>query len=188
MSETIHITKQLSLRPLQESDAQELFSLADDNRAYLREWLPWLDKTQTCQDTLEFIKLSIDQDMRGQSPVFAITYEDRIAGVIGYHAFDTENQIASIGYWLSEDTQGQGIITRACQALVHHALVTLNMNRVEIRAATENLKSRSVAERLGFVQEGILRNRENLYGTYVDHVMYSMLKAEYTPMSEDQLL
>ena len=180
MTDTLIVSPDLSLRPLQLTDAEALFALTDRNRPYLREWLPWLDKTQSSLDTLNFIKLIIDQDNKGHGPNFALVYEDCIVGSIGFHAFDTENKIASIGYWLSEDMQQRGIMTRACQALVHHALITLDMNRVEIRVATSNHKSQAIPKRLGFKQEGILRDRENLYGCYVDHVMYSLLKSEYT--------
>ena len=98
---------------------------------------------------------------------------------LGYHVFDTANHIASLGYWLSADKQGEGIVTEAANALTRHAFEVLDANRVEIRAAEFNHKSRAIPERLGFTQEGILRDKENLYGNYVDHVMYSMLHSEF---------
>ena len=53
------------------------------------------------------------------------------------------------------------------------------MQRLQIPAAENNLKSRSVPERLGLKFEGILRNRQNLYGKLINHAMYSMTKDEY---------
>jgi ribosomal-protein-serine acetyltransferase len=53
------------------------------------------------------------------------------------------------------------------------------MHKVEIRAASGNKKSRAVPERLGFKQEGCIRQAEWLYDHYVDHVVYGMLDLEW---------
>lgn len=50
---------------------------------------------------------------------------------------------------------------------------------VVIAAATGNQRSRAVPERLGFKFEGMLRECEELYGTFVDHAVYSQLRAEF---------
>jgi ribosomal-protein-serine acetyltransferase len=63
---------------------------------------------------------------------------------------------------------------------VRYGFHTLNLNRLEIAVATGNHKSRAIPERLGFRLEGILRSRENLYGTFVDHAMYAMLRSEHS--------
>ena len=50
--------------------------------------------------------------------------------MIGYHGIDWENGSTSLGYWLGEGFQGQGIVTAACRTLVDHAFEELNLNRV----------------------------------------------------------
>jgi ribosomal-protein-serine acetyltransferase len=67
-------------------------------------------------------------------------------------------------------------VTRATACLTDYAFREQDCNRVILHCAVGNLKSRAVAERLGFVQEGILREAEWLYDHYVDLVVYSMLK------------
>lgn len=69
-------------------------------------------------------------------------------------------------------------MTRACEALVNFSLRDLGLHRVEIRCAEENVKSRAIPERLGFVKEGFLREVEWLHDHYVDHVVYSKLSGE----------
>ena len=69
-------------------------------------------------------------------------------------------------------------MTRACRALVAHAFDTLRLQRVEIRVATGNRRSRAIPERLGFREEGILRQVEWLYNHYVDHVVYGRLASD----------
>lgn len=160
-------------------DAQELFELTKANHAHLRPWVSWIDSTNTIDDRRDFIESTIDQFEKGLGPTYAIVRDNRIAGVIGFHPIDQSNHVAEIGYWLSEEHQGKGIMTSCCRALIKEAFETLNVNRIQIPAAEKNLKSRAIPERLGFTFEGILREVENLYGTYVNHAMYSMLKSDY---------
>jgi ribosomal-protein-serine acetyltransferase len=62
---------------------------------------------------------------------------------------------------------------------VRSGFLTLDLQRIQIAAGTANRASRAIPERLGFKLEGILRGRENLYGTFIDHAMYSMLRSEF---------
>jgi ribosomal-protein-serine acetyltransferase len=55
------VRENLYLQLLEERHATEVFSLADQDRAYLREWLPWVDATQTVDDTLSFIRSTLEQ-------------------------------------------------------------------------------------------------------------------------------
>jgi ribosomal-protein-serine acetyltransferase len=90
-----------------------------------------------------------------------------------------EKRQAEIGYWLDKDTQGKGIITRATTTLVTYAFQEYGLNKVEIHAAVGNKKSRAVPERLGFTQEGILRQTEWLNGRAHDMVVYGVLASEW---------
>ena len=84
-----------------------------------------------------------------------------------------------IGYWLAETHQGRGLVTTACRALVDHAFSAWTLNRVEVRAAVDNLRSRAVPERLGFTLEGTIRQAEWVNDRYVDHAVYGMLAADW---------
>ena len=70
-------------------------------------------------------------------------------------------------------------MTRACRALVDHGFHDMGLHRIEIRVAPGNTRSRAVAERLGFTQEGVLRDAAWLYDHYVDYVVYGMLSNEW---------
>jgi ribosomal-protein-serine acetyltransferase len=176
---SFQLTAAAELRLLEERHAEELFALVDQNRAYLREWLPWLDQNQSVEATLLFIRSTLQQLAANEGFTAGIFQEGRLAGVIGYHRLNWASRIATIGYWLAAEHQGRGLMTLATRALVDHAFRALQMNRVEIRAAPGNTKSRAIPERLGFVQEGTLRQAERLYERYVDLVVYSMLEREW---------
>jgi len=89
------------------------------------------------------------------------------------------NRSTSIGYWLGERFQGSGVMTKSCKALIEYAFRELKLNRVEIRCAEKNLRSRAIPERLGFVNEGMIREAEWLYDHFVDHVVYGVLAREW---------
>jgi ribosomal-protein-serine acetyltransferase len=65
------------------------------------------------------------------------------------------------------------------RALVDHAFAGWGLNRVEIRAALENARSRAIPERLGFKKEGVLREAERLGERFVDHALYAVLASEW---------
>ncbi len=167
-----------SLRLLTQSDAPELYEVVASNRAFLSQWLPW-PPIQTLEGTREFIAAGEKQLRANQGFQAAIIDRGRIAGVIGFHRLDWENRSTSIGYWLAEDAQGRGAVTRAVRALLDHAFGAWKLNRVEIRAAVGNLRSRAIAERLGFVEEGVLRDAERIGDRYIDHVVYAMLARDW---------
>ncbi len=175
----LDIDNSTSLTMIELRDAEELFTLTDASRAYLREWLPWLDSTQTAEDTRGFIQTCLDRYACNDGITCCIRYEDSIAGVIGFHKIDWNNLLAEIGYWLAQQYQGRGIMTNCCRALVTMAFSELGLNRVAIRVAEKNLRSRAIPERLGFVKEGVQREAEWLYDHHVDLVMYSMLKRDW---------
>ncbi|RKZ11148.1 GNAT family N-acetyltransferase [Candidatus Fermentibacteria bacterium] len=183
MNKEINISKEASLCYIEQLHAKELFELTDINREYLKQWLPWLDYVKSESDTLKFIKKAIAQNENSLGPTFVILYKNRIGGVIGYHPFDNLNKIGEIGYWLSQSLQGKGIITLSCKALIKLGFEMYRLNRIQIPAAENNGRSRLVPERLGFKYEGMIREREFLYGKYVNHAMYSILKSEYSENS-----
>jgi ribosomal-protein-serine acetyltransferase len=165
------------LRLLEDADADELYALIDGNRAYLSRWMPWAS-AQSLDDTLEFIRTTRRQLHENNGFQTAILFEDSIIGVIGFHAVDWTHRTTSIGYWLAEEHQGNGTMTQAVRALVDHALGTWQLNRVEIRSAPENVRSRAIAERLGFCEEGTLHQAERIGDGYLDNVVYALLASD----------
>jgi ribosomal-protein-serine acetyltransferase len=175
----LSVTDSLELRQISEDDAFELTRLIDRNRRYLKEWLPWLDRNTTVEDTARFIGSSLEQALDDNGLTFGIVFEGALAGVIAEVYLDSGNRRTELGYWLAADHQGRGIVTRAAARLTEYAFYEQGCHRVVIHCAAGNLKSRAVAERLGFLQEGLLREAEWLYDHYVDLVIYSMLKVNW---------
>jgi ribosomal-protein-serine acetyltransferase len=169
----------LSLRPLQEQDAEELFAVTDRNRAHLLRWLPWVDATRTVNDSTLFIRHAIEEERSLRAIHCAITLRDQIIGVIAFNAIDHFHRCGTVGYWLSQVQTGNGYMTGAVRALVQFGFEYLNLNRIEIRVAPENRASRAVCLRLRCRHEGILREAEWLGDRFVDLEIYSLLRSEW---------
>jgi ribosomal-protein-serine acetyltransferase len=178
-SEVYELQNGILLKRLRPAYADLIFALIQQNRRYLKKWLPWLDKNTKPLDTLNFIESAEKSFQNNHNPNYAIFEADQLVGVCGMHDIDWMHKRVSIGWWLSEKAQGRGIMTIAAKELVRQAFEDLDLNKVEIQCATENNKSWAIPERLGFKLDGIRRENEWLYDHFVDHKLYSMLKREY---------
>jgi ribosomal-protein-serine acetyltransferase len=178
------IDEELSIKLVELNDAEKLYALIDKSRIYLREWLPWLDGTTSVEDTKEFIQSCLKNYAENQGITASILFNGEIVGVVSYNHMDWANKIAYIGYWLGEEYQGNGIMVRVVRVLTDYAFHHMGLNKVEIRAAEENEKSRAIPEKLGFVNEGCVRQAEWLYDHYVDHVVYGMLAEDWKIIKE----
>lgn len=176
---SLRVDDEIELRLVADGDAGRVFALTDRNREYLRRWLPWVDRTVDVTATEGFVQRSLDQMRRGEGFQTCVEYRGELVGVMGYVYVDAVNRKAEIGYWLSEDRQGRGIMTRSCRRMVDFAFDSLGLNRVEIRADVLNGKSRAIPERLGFVHEAVLREAVFENGRFCDLVMYAQLRREW---------
>lgn len=173
------ITPDAELRLLAGHEAADLFALTEHNRAYLRQWLPWLDANASAADTLRFVEDARERYANREAIEAGLFYRSRLVGMAGLNTIDWSARRAEMGYWLTADAQGQGLVSNACQMLVTHSFGEYDLNRIEIRCATTNTRSRAIPERLGFVCEGILRQAEWLYDHFVDHALYAQLKQDW---------
>ena len=159
--------------------ADELFSLTDKNRLYLKQWLPWLDSVNQPSDTKAFLQDQLQRFSRSEALHETIFYKKRIAGVLGYNQIDQVNGIGYIGYWLGREYTGKGIMTPAVRDLIALGFEYLELQRIDIRCAQGNHKSRAIPERLGFQKEGLIRKAEKVYDGYLDLVVYGMLAEDF---------
>ncbi len=164
---------------LEPRHAPMLYALVDENRGHLRRYLPWVDTTRSVNDSAMFIQGSLEQFARGVSVNVGLFTRNQIVGVCGTHAIQWAHRRTELGYWLSSQWQGKGIMSRAVHALGSYCIGSLGLNRLELRAAVDNRRSRSIAERLGFKLEGTIRQAEWLYDHYVDHALYGILATEW---------
>lgn len=104
--------------------------------------------------------------------------EPTVLGGISLLRFDWEQRRAEIGYYLGAAGRGRGLMARAVRVLTPWAFAKLGLARLEILVATSNPASQRVAERAGYVREGVLRSRMEIKGTRHDMVCYSRLPTD----------
>ena len=183
----VPVDDELELRLLEERHADQLFALTESNREYLREWLPWLDGIRTVEEQKAFIRRSLERFARGGGFEAGIWCQGELVGEIGLQEINWAEHKASIGYWVSAESQGKGLVTRSCRVLLDHAFNELKLNRIEIEIDPENNRSRVIPERLGFTREAVLRQAAWQYDHYIDVAIYSMLAGEWRKLNADSL-
>src|SRR5690349_8451876 len=132
---SLKVDEEIELGVLEERHAQPLFELTDRNREHIREWLPWIDFTNSVDDSRDFIRRSLKQFSENNGFQAGIWYRGELAGCIGYVYLNWPTRRTEIGYWLSKDFNGRGIMTRTVRWLTGYAFGELSLNRVEIRCA-----------------------------------------------------
>ena len=160
------------------TDAAEVFAVVDRERDRLRQWLPWVDATVDVDIERAYLAEIERANATGAGLHATIRDPGGPCGLVGLR-IDQLHRRAEVGYWLSERCVGRGIMFRAVAALFDMAVTELGMHRLELLAATGNVRSRAVAERLGMIREGVRREAELLSSGFVDLVLYAVLARDW---------
>lgn len=173
----------LELRILHRNDVDEVYRLVQRNREHLARFLNWA-KTARRVDIAYFVDQAWEFYIKGKEKHFAIRENGKIIGVIGARFLDSWNKTAEIGYWLSQDFQGKGTMTKAVIRLIDMIFFEHHLLRVEVRCAKSNERSQAIPRRLGFQLEGILRKTSYVDGGFDDTLVFGLLKEEWEHLRE----
>lgn len=119
--------------------------------------------------------------IEGTALSFAFVEPGDLTAVLGggsLYGIDHVQARAAVGYWLAPTARGRGVATRATRLLARWAFAGLGVARLELTCAPDNERSQRVAERCGFVREGVLRSHMTFKGSRRDSVMFSLLPDE----------
>ncbi len=164
--------------------ADELTAAVIKNREYLRNWLVWVTPEFSVKESSEFIRQRLIDFEKNRGISLFILKNGRIAGVLGARDINAADRSAEIGYWVSKNEQGNGLVTNSCRVFIKYLFKHLDLNRIVIKCATENIKSQAIPERLGFKKEGVLRQAQCLHDRFVDTAVFSLLKEEWDVNSQ----
>ncbi|MBR3768527.1 MAG: GNAT family N-acetyltransferase [Clostridia bacterium] len=106
---------------------------------------------------------------------------DEILGLVSLLDIDRLNQCAEFNIMIGDtENQGKGIGSFALKEMLHHAFYDMNLQRIELTVLDDNARAKHVYEKNGFVYEG--RKRKSVFkdGRFVDMLMYSVLREEYS--------
>lgn len=168
-------TERLTLRRVVATDVPALFQLRS-NPALMRYVPRPLARTpEDAAAVLAMIDAGLEANERINWGITLTSAPDELLGVIGYVRFLPESHRAEVGYMLRAEQHGQGLTREALTAVVDYGFRTLGLHSVEAVIHPDNVASRRLAERCGFVQEAHFRDYQFFEGAYRDSVVYSLV-------------
>ncbi|HEX3075422.1 MAG TPA: GNAT family protein [Lachnospiraceae bacterium] len=171
-------TERLLLRPWSIDDKKDHYEYAKSKVVGpMAGWKPH----DSIEESEKIIQMFIKED-----ETWAIVCKEngKVIGSVGLHN-DGKRDLGSdkarmLGYVLSEEFWGQGIMTEACKRVMRFAFEDMNLEILSVCHYPFNIKSKRVIEKLGFHYEGQLRKATTIYdGTVYDDLCYSILREEY---------
>jgi RimJ/RimL family protein N-acetyltransferase len=169
------------VRPYRDADAVTLFEAIEESRPHLQQWIGFDKGHQSLEQTRDWIvrqgaKWQLREDMT--VGIWEIT-SGHYVGDTRLYPHNWDSGYFSLSYWVRASAAGQGYMTEAVGLLVDFALDTLEATRLEIQCDVHNISSASLAKRLGFVQEGLLRNHGlTPQGSLRDTLIFGLIPAD----------
>jgi len=182
LSARTRTTPRLELRPFRRRDVDSLIDAVSDSLTELERWLPWVHQRYGRADALRFIRDSSAAWIEARAYDFAIrnpATPDYHLGNISIWPLSRRERSGEVGYWVRTSEAGGGIATEAAAQILAIGFEEMALHRVTLRIAVGNAPSERVAEKLGFVNEGLLRQEVLVAGEWLDHTLWALLEEEY---------
>ena len=172
--------ERLLLRAFRVEDAEAIHAAVRESMNELMQWLSWCHPDYAIADTRQFLDGRAEAFQADGEYSFAIIERasGRFVGATGINQLEKAALRANLGYWLRTSANGRGYATRATKLVARWAFESQGLERIEIVAATGNLASQRVAERVGATREAIARNRLRVHGVQHDAVVFSLIPAD----------
>jgi ribosomal-protein-serine acetyltransferase len=168
------------IRLINKDDAQAFHGIISENKKRISNYLP---KTTLANSDLESTIIYIDQKMQQAEAKenFCFVIENienhELVGAVFLKSFDWSVPKCELGYFVDYKSEGKGIISKALKQIINYCFSVLRLNKLFLRTAIDNTGSKKVAEKNGFIKEGILRKdfmTEN--GELIDVIYYGLVK------------
>ena len=162
------------------TDAYHALLVANQER--LARWEAWAIGPPVVAETRSFLEASARNWLAGLELPVAIAVRDqgpwRLAGAVSLH-ITPYSRSGEIGYWIDGGHEGRGLASRAVSAVLDHGFGALGIERVSLHTEPANERSRALARRLGFVEEGLLRQGLAFPEGRRDEIVYGLLASEW---------
>jgi len=169
--------ERIKLLPPSLERAPEMLEAIRESQQELAVYLPWVPYSLTEEESEKNTQEAMDNFANFENELRFSIYDrasKRFIGAVGLIIRDKAVPYFEIGYWLRSSEVGKGYVTDAVKLVEQYAFNELDANRLEICADVSNDKSRAVAERNGYQQDGIFANhRRACTGELSDTVVYS---------------
>jgi ribosomal-protein-alanine N-acetyltransferase len=171
-------TDRLIQRKMTPNDAEAIFAYASDPEVTL--YVSW-ETHRKIGDSESFLRSVVEGYEKGEAAEWGIAYkgDGRFVGGCGVVGWDLDHARAELGYVLSREYWGRGLMSEAVRAIISFGFKGMDLNRIEARCIMQNTASARVMEKAGMLYEGTLRQREFIKGAYRDMKLYAILRSEY---------
>jgi len=169
--------RQVVLRELRTSDAVALHALLTTEQV-----ARFISQPPTTVEVFEmFIAWTHRQRTAGSYVCFAVTLRgfDTAIGIFQVRDLGQGWENAEWGFALGAAFWGTGVFHEGAQLVLEFVFDTLGVHRLEARAAIANGRGNGALQKLGAVQEGILRRSFLREGRYLDQALYALLDADW---------
>ena len=169
------------LEPLEPWQAEEFAANLDRAREHIRPWVGPAFVTDDVEGARATLRRYAERQAADDGRLFGIRLDGELVGGVMFVEFDAARGSCEIGCWLEPAAEGHGLITRACEVLLDWAFTTRGLHRAEWQCRADNARSAAVAERLGMVREGVLREHWPYEGARYDKEIWSILAPDWKP-------
>jgi len=179
MSTIIIETNRLHLRPINHSDAVDIFDYRSLPEVYkYQSWIP-----TSKADVEEFIEQKVEKvpnipDTWYQLAIISKEHE-QLVGDIGIHFLDSKDQKVEIGYTLSPKFQGKGYATEAVTGAIDYLFKTLRKESIFASVDPHNQRSINLLERIGMRHESHFRDTFRFSNEWPDDLIYAIFAEEW---------
>ncbi|MEM9251925.1 MAG: GNAT family protein [Planctomycetota bacterium] len=174
MSDEKTIGDRVVLRRYTLDDAEALYRALDADRATIGRFMLWVRKVDSVEKAHEAIAGWLKENEEHDSVTLAIDRRGELVGTVFQCHPCRDHLNVEIGYWLTEAARGEGIATRATEALLDLTFGEMGFHRASLKIAPQNEASIAIAERMGLEKEGVLRDFWQLEpGVWTDCVVYA---------------
>jgi len=169
-------TDSLFLRPSKMEDADELFLLTRDQEM----WIYFTSDLSKRTDFNQWLQTGIEDVSRLAMTVIDVS-TNKMMGCTSIANVSTRDRRAEIGWtWLGKEYQGKGVNGKVKLLLTEYLIEECNIHRVELKTDVLNMPARKALEKIGFIEEGILRSHtQMIHNRRRDTIYYSMLKDDW---------
>ena len=168
------------LRAWCERDVSAIVAACQDPE--IARWSPVIASPYGENDALEWLGGQQPPRLAGRALELAVTngQSGEVLGAVALSNVDLSQLRSGVGYWLAPEARGHGYATAAVRAVARWAFDYLGLGRLEIVTHPDNVASQRVAERCGFVREGLLRSHMLIRSTGQrrDSLVYGLLPGE----------
>ncbi len=157
-------TDRLIIRPAQSSDGKILNDAIVESYDDLHQFMEWCDHLPSLEESEKYAKEAAQNwiDKNNDEPYLQLVILDKntsdFIGATSFHHYNWSIPSVETGYWVRKKYSGQGYMREATNAITQYAFKQLKVHRIALTCDPDNIKSKNIAEKLGYTLEGRLKN------------------------------